>query len=67
MAEDKNKLKLILFSLRTKSILVASQNSGWTTDFKMDYFTDVLTNFLGLSEHFSCIAVYVGSESSRIS
>ncbi len=27
----------------------------------MDYFIDVLTTFLGL-EHFSCIAVYAGSE-----
>ncbi len=32
----------------------------------MDYFNDALTTFLGL-EHFSCIAVYAGSESSRIS
>ncbi len=31
-----------------------------------DYFTDVLTTFLGL-ERVSCIAVYGGSESSRIS
>ncbi len=32
----------------------------------MDYFNDALIPFLGL-EHFSCVAVYVGSESSRIS
>ncbi len=31
----------------------------------MDYFNDVLTTFLGL-EHVSCIAVYAGSENSRI-
>ncbi len=31
----------------------------------MDYFNDVLTTFLGL-EHVSCIAVYVGPESSQI-
>ncbi len=32
----------------------------------MDYFTDVLTTFLGL-ERVRCVAVYAGSESSRIS
>ncbi len=32
----------------------------------MDYFNDVLTTFPGL-EHGSCVAVYAGSESSRIS
>ncbi len=32
----------------------------------MDYFNDVLTNFLCL-ERVSCAAVYAGSESSRIS
>ncbi len=32
----------------------------------MDYFNNVLTTFLVL-EHVSCIAVYAGSESSRIS
>ncbi len=32
----------------------------------MDYFKDVLTTFLGL-ERGSCIAVYAGPESSRIS
>ncbi len=32
----------------------------------MDYFNNVLTTFLGL-EHGSCVAVYAGSESSRIS
>ncbi len=32
----------------------------------MDYFNDVFATFLGL-EGFSCIAVYAGSESSRIS
>ncbi len=32
----------------------------------MDYFTDVYTTFLGL-ERVSCVAVYAGSESSRIS
>ncbi len=32
----------------------------------MDYFHDVLTAFLGLKRD-SCIAVYGGSESSRIS
>ncbi len=32
----------------------------------MDYFNDVLTTFLGL-ERGSCISVYAGSESSRIS
>ncbi len=31
----------------------------------MDYFNDVFTTFLGL-EHFSCFAVYAGSESSWI-
>ncbi len=31
----------------------------------MEYFTDVLTTFLGL-ERGSCIAVYAGSESSQI-
>ncbi len=31
----------------------------------MDYFNDVLTTFLGL-ERVSCVAVYRGSESSRI-
>ncbi len=30
----------------------------------MDYFNDVLTNFLGL-ELVSCVAVYAGSESSH--
>ncbi len=32
----------------------------------MDCFNDVLTTFLGL-ERVSCVAVYAGSESSRIS
>ncbi len=32
----------------------------------MNYFINVLTTFLGL-EHVSCVAVYAGSESSRIS
>ncbi len=32
----------------------------------MGYFDSVLTTFLGL-EHFSSVAVYAGSESSRIS
>ncbi len=32
----------------------------------MDYFNNVFTTFLGL-ERVSCIAVYAGSESSRIS
>ncbi len=32
----------------------------------MDYFNDVITNFLGL-ERVSCVAVYGGSESSQIS
>ncbi len=32
----------------------------------MDHFNDVLTTFLGL-ERGSCVAVYAGSESSRIS
>ncbi len=32
----------------------------------MDYFNNVLTTFLGL-ERVSCIGVYAGSESSRIS
>ncbi len=32
----------------------------------MDYIIDVLATFLGL-EHFSCVAVYAGSESSQIS
>ncbi len=32
----------------------------------MDYFNDVLTTFLGL-ERVSCVAVYAGSESSRVS
>ncbi len=31
----------------------------------MDYFNDVITNFLGL-ERASCVAVYAGSESSQI-
>ncbi len=31
----------------------------------MDYFNDILTNFLGL-EHGSYVAVYAASESSRI-
>ncbi len=34
--------------------------------YHMDYFNDVLTTFLGL-EYFSSVAVYAGSESSRIS
>ncbi len=33
---------------------------------RKDYFKDILTNFLGL-EHISCVAVYRGSESFRIS
>ncbi len=32
----------------------------------MDYFNDVLTNFLEI-ERGSCVAVYLGSEISRIS
>ncbi len=32
----------------------------------MDYFNNVLTTFLGL-ERVSCVALYKGSESSRIS
>ncbi len=32
----------------------------------MDYFNDILTTFLGL-ERGNCVAVYAGSESSRIS
>ncbi len=33
---------------------------------QMDYFNNVLTTFLGL-KCVSCVAVYAGSESSRIS
>ncbi len=38
----------------------------WKHWCQMDYFNDVFTTFLGL-EPVSCIAVYGGSESSRIS
>ncbi len=44
----------------------ASSKFGWTTDFHMDYFIDILTIFLCL-EHVSPVAVYAGSDSSWIS
>ncbi len=37
----------------------------WTILCHIDYFNDVLTNFLGL-ECGSCVAVYAGTEISRI-
>ncbi len=62
--EDNCWIKLLfLFSLHTKSILVASYNYGWTPDVT-DYFTDILAKFLDL-DRVRTLAVYEGSESSQ--
>ncbi len=55
---------LVLFSLHTKysCSFVTLPLNRWC---HMDFFTDILTTFLGL-ERGSCVAVYAGSESSRI-
>ncbi len=57
---------LFLLSLPTKGIFrsfIKLQLNHWC---HMDYFNDVLTTFLEL-QLVSCVAVYGGSESSRIS
>ncbi len=54
---------LFLLSLCTKSILVVLSLNYWC---HMGYFNNVVTTFLYL-EFGSCVAVYAGSESSRIS
>ncbi len=57
---------LFLFSLGTKKYFrrfIKLRFNHWC---HMDYFNNVLTNFLGL-ECGSCVAVYGGSESSQIS
>ncbi len=59
-------IKLFLFSLCTKKYshsFITMRLNHWC---HMDYFNNVLTTFLGL-ERGSCIVVYAGSESSRIS
>ncbi len=65
--EEKKLLNKVIIKkkicLPTKSILIQLRLNHWC---HMDYFKDVLTTFLGL-ERGSCIAVYAGSESSRIS
>ncbi len=48
---------LLLFSLRTKIILVASENYGWTTDVTWTILPMSLLRFWTW-EHCSCIAVY---------
>ncbi len=58
-------LSLFLFSLHTKSILVSSLNYGWTPDVTWTILPMSLLCFWTW-EHFSCIAVYAGSESSQI-
>ncbi len=56
---------LFLFSLRKKSILIASQNWSWATDVTWTVLPIYLLRFWTW-EHFSCVAVYGGSESSPI-
>ncbi len=56
---------LLLFSLRTKSILVASWNYSWKTDVTWTVLPMSLLRFWTW-ERCSCIAVYGGSESSQI-
>ncbi len=59
-----NKVILVFFAHKKYSCsFIKLRLNHWC---HMDYFNDVLTTFLGL-ERFSCIAVYAGSESSRIS
>ncbi len=52
---------LFLFSLHTKSILVASWNWSWAADVTWTVLPMSLLRFWDW-EHFSCIAVYAGSE-----
>ncbi len=60
-----NKVVIFVFFAHKKysRSFVELQLNHWC---HMDYFNDVLTNFLGL-EHVSCVAVYAGSESSQTS
>ncbi len=67
---EKNLLRVLWFFkgiVRPKmKILSLITHPHWFQTMDMDYFHDVLTTFLGL-DRVSCIAVYAGSESSRIS
>ncbi len=56
---------VILFFFENKTILVASQNYGWTPDVTWIILPISLLRFWTW-EHFSCVAVYGGSESSQI-
>ncbi len=60
---DMEEKSLFLFSLCTKSIIVAFIKLGLNHWCHMDYINDVLTMGLDCD---SCVAVYVGSESSWI-
>ncbi len=67
--QEKKKLlnKIVIFvffahKIDSRSFITLMLNHWW----HMDYFTNVLTTFLGL-EHGCCGAIYAGSESSRIS
>ncbi len=65
--EENTLLKSLFgFSLSTESFLVASKKLRFNHWCHMDYLNNFLTTVLGL-ERFSSIAVYPGSESSRIS
>ncbi len=58
-----NKITVFLLKKKYYHSFIKLRLSHWC---HMDYFIDVLTTFLGL-ECVSCVAVYGGSESSRIS
>ncbi len=68
MADDvtRGRKKLICFLCAKKGILVASQNWSWATDVTWTVLPMYLLHFWTW-EHFSCVAVYGGSDRSPIS
>ncbi len=64
---EKNGVNYVIFVFfAQKSILVASQNWSWATDVTWTVLPMYLLRFWTW-EHFSCVAVYGGFDSSRIS
>ncbi len=59
-----NKVVIFAFFVHKKylSSFITLRLNHWC---HMDYFNNIVTTFMGL-EHGSCVAVYPGSESSRI-